>query len=289
MGIVLGANNYGKAETRLVRVYRDTDRHELRDLSVTTSLRGDFASAHVVGDQSKTLPTDSQKNTVFAYAKQVGVRQIEDYALALATHFVDDVGPVRGAHVEVKEYAWERIVVDGRGHDHGFVRKGQEVRTAAAAVDGTGAEQTVTIESGLENLVVLKSTGSEFADFLHDAYTTLAETHDRVMASSLSVRWTYIGTDVDWETSYDEIRQTLLETYATVHSLALQQTLYEMGKAVLERLPTVAEITLIAPNIHHFAVDLEPFGLENHGEVFYVADRPYGLIEATVRREADPS
>lgn len=289
MGIVLGPNNYGKAETRLVRIYRDTARHEIRDLSVTTSLRGDFAAAHVAGDQSNTLPTDSQKNTVFAYAKQVGVRQIEDYALALATHFVDDIGPVHGARVDVKEYAWQRIVVDGGDHDHSFVRAGQEVRTTAVTVNGAGPEQTAAVESGLNDLVVLKSTGSEFAGFLQDHFTTLAETHDRVMATSLAVRWAYAGTGVDWGASYDAIRQTLLETYATVHSLALQQTLYEMGKAVLERQPAVAEITLTAPNIHHFAVDLEPFGLENPGEVFYVADRPYGLIEATVRREADPT
>lgn len=289
MGIVLGPNNYGKAETRVVRIYRDTARHEIRDLSVTTSLRGDFAAAHIAGDQSSTLPTDSQKNAVFAFAKQVGVQQIEDYALALATHFVDDVGPVHGSRVEVKEYAWQRIGIDGKGHDHSFVRTGQDVRTTAVAVDGVGTEQTAVVESGLADLVVLKSTGSEFAGFLRDRYTTLADTHDRVMATSLTARWAYTGTGVDWGASYDAIRQTLLEMYATVHSLALQQTLYEMGKAVLERQPAVAEITLTAPNIHHFAVDLEPFGLENPGEVFYVADRPYGLIEATVRREADPT
>jgi urate oxidase len=42
------------------------------------------------------------------------------------------------------------------------------------------------------------------------------------------------------------------------------------------------------PNKHHFAVDLRPFDLENDNEVFYAADRPYGLIEGTVTRDDAP-
>ena len=83
MGIVLGANRYGKAEVRVVRVDRDTPRHEVYDLCVSTALRGDFAAAHVAGDQANVLPTDTQKNTVFAYAKEKGVGEIEDFALGL--------------------------------------------------------------------------------------------------------------------------------------------------------------------------------------------------------------
>ncbi|MGH3448751.1 MAG: factor-independent urate hydroxylase, partial [Nocardioidaceae bacterium] len=255
------------------------------------ALRGDFGAAHTAGDQATVLPTDSQKNTAYAYAKKAGVDQIEDYALTLGRHFVDDVASVRGAKVEVEEYAWERIDVGGHGHDHSFVRSGQEVRTTAVTIDGVGESQQCWVLSGLHDLVVLKSTGSEFAGFLTDDYTTLEETHDRVMATALSVRWRHsdAGTDTDWDTSYDAIKATLLEQFATVHSLALQQTLYEMGKAVLEQQPAVAEIRLSAPNIHHFAYDLDRFGLNNAGEVFQVADRPYGLIEATVQRDDAPA
>ena len=288
MGIVLGPNQYGKAENRVVRIDRDTPRHAMHDLNVSTALRGDFDDAHTTGDQAQVLPTDTQKNTVFAFAKARGVDQIEDFALSLGRHFVDDVEPVTGSRVEVEEYAWDRIEVDGAGHDHSFVRRGQDVRSTVVTVDGSGDDQQAWVVSGLRDLVVLKSTGSEFAGFLHDEYTTLAETHDRVMSTSLAVRWRYRGVDVDWRTSYDVIRATLLEKFAAVHSLALQQTLYEMGKTVLERQHDVAEIRLSAPNIHHFAVDLERFGLDNSGEVFHVADRPYGLIQASVRRDDGP-
>jgi len=279
--IVLGDNQYGKAETRLLRVYRDTPRHEIRDLNVSTSLRGDFDEAHLTGDQSAVLPTDTQKNTVFAFAKERGVGAIEEFALALARHFVEDVPAVSAARVSVDEYAWDRAPADGQAHDHTFVRRGQETRTTVATVDGSGGY----VVSGLAGLVLLKSTGSEFRGFLVDRYTTLAPTPDRVLATSLTVRWRYEPvSSADWDLAYADIRGLLVSRFATVHSLALQQTLWEMGKAVLEVRPEVAEIRLSAPNKHHFLVDLAPFGLDNPGEVFIAADRPYGLIEAAVQR-----
>jgi urate oxidase len=285
MAIVLGANQYGKAETRVVRIYRDTDRHEIRDLNVCTLLRGEFADAHVHGNQASVLPTDTQKNTCFAYAKEKGAGEIEEYALELARHFASDVESVSRARVEVEEYRWERISVAGAGHPHAFVRAGQDVRTTAVTVEGKGSAQQAWVIGGLKDLVVLKSTGSEFAGFLKDRYTTLPETRDRVLATSLTARWRYQVLQAGWGEAHAQIRQILLERFAQVHSLALQQTLWEMGKAVLEARGDVAEIRLSAPNKHHFLADLEPFGLQNPGEVFYAADRPYGLLQCAVERD----
>jgi urate oxidase len=285
VGIVLGANQYGKAETRVVRIYRDTPRHEIRDLNVSTALRGDFAAAHVDGDQSAVLPTDTQKNTAFAYAKQVGVASPEDYALALAGRLLEAAPAATGARVAVDEYAWERVQVDGRGHDHTFVRRGQEVRTAVVG----RTREAAAVESGFRDLVILKSTGSEFKGFLRDEYTTLPEADDRILATSLDARWRHRpdAQPSDWDASYAAVRSLLTATFATTYSRALQETLYAMGRAVLEAHDEIAEISFSAPNKHHFLVDLAPFGLENPGEVFHAADRPYGLIEATVTREGD--
>ena len=288
MGIVLGPNRYGKAETRVVRIVRDTARHEIRDLNVSTSLRGDFASAHTAGDQSHVLPTDTQKNTAFAYARKHGVTSPEDYALALGRRLLEATPAANGATIGVEEYAWDRIDVDGAGHDHAFVRRGGEVRTTQ--VDLTGDRAVVV--SGLKDLVVLKSTGSEFKGFLRDEYTTLPDADDRILATALRATWRHTGADpigggVDWNASYDAVRALLLATFATTYSRALQETLYAMGRAVLEADEGIAAISFSAPNKHHFLVDLEPFGLDNPGEVFVAADRPYGLIEATVTREEE--
>lgn len=281
MGIVLGENRYGKSETHVVRVVRAAPRHEIRDLVVSSWLRGPFADAHLVGDQSAVLPTDTQKNTVFAYAKLVGVGSPEQFAVALARHFVDDVGPVSEARVTVDEHRWERATVDGSPHDHTFVQRDREVRTVAV----TALADATHVLSGVHDLVLLKSTGSEFSGFLVDEFTTLQPTTDRVMATALSARWRWSTPPGDADTAYEAVRAQLVSRFGAQHSLALQQTLWEMGRGVLEARGDVAEMRLSAPNRHHFLADLEPFGQQNPGEVFYAADRPYGLIEVEVRRD----
>ena len=288
MAIVLAGDQYGKAETRVVRIYRDAPRHQIRDLNVSTALRGDFAAAHLAGDQAQVLPTDSQKNTCFAYAKEHGGGAVEDYALALARHFTADIASVRRAHVGVQEYRWDRVTAGGAEHPHTFVRSGQEIRTAAVTSDVTGGSHRTWVISGLRDLVVLKSTGSEFTGFLKDRYTTLAEATDRVLATSLTARWRYATTDIGWDEAFGHIRQIMLERFAGLHSRALQQTLWEMGSAVLRARDDIAEIRLSAPNKHHFLVDLEPFGLANPGEVFHADDRPYGLIQCAAGRDGAP-
>lgn len=284
MGIRLGPNRYGKAESRVVRIVRDTPRHEIRDLNVSTSLYGDFTAAHTDGDQSQVLPTDTQKNTAFAFAKKYGVDSPEDYALVVGRRLFEATPAAHGAMVKVSEYAWDRIRVDGSGHDHAFVRRGGEVRTTSVHV----SPGRTSVDSGLRELVVLKSTGSEFTGFLRDEYTTLEEADDRILATELQADWRYSRfDDIDWNASYASVRALLLSTFATTYSRALQETLYLMGKAVLEAHDEIDLISFKAPNKHHFLVDLEPFGLDNPGEVFIAADRPYGLIEATVTRGED--
>lgn len=281
MAVVMGPNQYGKAEVRMVAVDRGGPRHHLRDLTVSTTLRGDFTEAHRTGDNSAVLPTDTQKNTVHAFAQQQPVGEIEDFALRLAHHFVESQPAVREAQVQIEEHAWERVPVGGSGHDHAFHRAGDEKRTAAVTFDGAQAH----VLSGLRDLVVLKTTGSEFRGFPRDGYTTLAETDDRVLATAVTARWRHLQPRGDWAKNFAAVRADLLETFATTHSRALQHTLHEMGRIVLDKHSGIAEVRMSLPNKHHFAVDMTPFGMANRNEVFFVSDRPYGLIEGTVTRD----
>lgn len=297
--IVLGANQYGKAEVRLLRVDRTEPAHVLHDLNVSVTLAGAFEAVHLTGDNTAVLTTDAQKNTVFAFAAEHGVGQIEAFAQLLARHFVAGQGPVTRARVAIEEYAWE----PAGGTGHSFARSGREIRTATVTHDGT----STWIVSGLRDLVLLNTTGSEFWGFARDRYTTLAETKDRILATAVNARWRHAepaadwaadGTandgaadgGADWAASYQRARELMIEAFAGTHSFSLQQTLYAMGKRVLEGLPGVAEIRLSLPNKHHFDVDMSPFGVDSSGEVFYAQDRPYGLIEGTVRRDdLDPA
>jgi urate oxidase len=284
VAITLGPNQYGKAEVRLVTVNRTSEIHHIKDLTVSTSLRGSLERTHLTGDNSDVVATDTQRNTVYAFAKESPVGEIEDFALRLGRHFVDEFGHITGARVMIDEHGWDRITVGGKPHGHSFSLAGNEKRTTAITVQGDRA----WVVSGLDDLVVLKSTGSEFHGFPRDKYTTLAETNDRILATAVTARWRYQGSavlDTDWAKSHHKIRQVMLETFAIKHSLSLQQMLYAMGEAVLRARPEVAEVRLSLPNKHHFLVDLAPFGLPNDNEVFYAADRPYGLIEGTVLRD----
>jgi urate oxidase len=285
MAISLGYNQYGKAEVRLVHVDRSTPVHRIKDVNVTSQLVGDFAATHLTGDNSAVIATDTQKNTVYALARLGGVGAIEEFALRMARHFVDRYPQVTGSRQEVEEYSWERITTSESGpHDHAFARGSAEVRTTVATLHG--ADEVVI--SGLTNLTVLKSTGSEFHGFPQVEYTALVETTDRILATAVSARWRYIGVAVDWDNAFADVRQILLDRFALTHSLSLQQTLYAMGTGVLEAHPEIAEIRFSMPNEHHFLVDLSPWGLDNPNEVWFAADRPYGLIEASVVRDDAP-
>ena len=290
MAIVLGANQYGKAEVRVVAVDRSSPRHTFVDLNVSSSLRGDFAAAHTAGDNAHVLTTDAQKNTVFAFARD-GVASPEAFALRLARHFAGSYDWITGARVAVDSYGWERIRAGGAEHDHAFRKAGAEVRTAVVTVDGDRAH----VLAGIGDLVVLKTTGSEFWGFPRDRYTTLAETRDRILATAVTARWRYTDVELDFDGTFGAVRNVLLETFATTHSLALQQSLYAMGEAVLEQFPGIAEIRMSMPNRHHFLQDLSHCGLDNTPDgggpvVYHADDRPYGLIEgAVLRDDAEPA
>jgi urate oxidase len=280
MGFVLGHNQYGKAENRVVRVFRDGDPHELVDYNVSVALSGGQDAPHLTGDNAPVLPTDTQKNTVYAFAKEDDVvAQPESFGIRLARHFVDNTEPITRARVKLEMYPWSRL-----SNPHAFTRDGRYVRTATVTYDGS----TTWVVSGVRDLWILKTTDSEFTGFLEDRYTTLQPATDRIMATSLVAEWWHTSEDVDWGKSFDGAVQALLDTYGNHYSLAHQQTLFEAGKAVLTGQPEIAEIRFSAPNKHHFVYDLARFGIENNNEVFHADDRPYGLQELTVRRDDAP-
>lgn len=284
MARTLGHLQYGKAEVRVVRVYRDRDPHEIVDHTVSLTVAGDIAASYETGDNSACLTTDTMKNTVNAMARERGevARTPESFALALATHLRETVASVRQARVTVDTRPWVRLAAGGSPSPHAFALDGGRVDTASAVA----GEQALTLVSGVRELVLLKTTDSEYGGFLRDRFTTLAPTDDRVLATSVTGQWAHTDPSGqhDWADERAKALGALTGAFAAHHSKALQQTLVVMGEAVLDAVPTVAEVRLSLPNRHHFLVDLSPFGLDNPGEVFHADDRPYGLIEGTVRR-----
>ncbi|MCA2214791.1 factor-independent urate hydroxylase [Jidongwangia harbinensis] len=278
MAIVLGPNRYGKAEVRLVRVTRDGDTHHLADLTVGIALAGDLAATHQRGDNSGVLPTDTMKNTVYAFAKEHGVAEPESFALRLARHFVADQAQVHTARVSVEAYGWDRL------GPHSFQRQGSWTRTCTVTHGGDGTQ----VVTGITGLVLLNTTASEFHGYVTDRYTTLPETTDRILATAVDARWRHLTDAAPWDDSFRGARDALVAGFVDTYSYSLQQTLYAMGTRLLTDRPEIAEVRLTLPNKHHYPVDLAPFGQDNAGEVFLAGDRPYGLIEGTVTRDDAP-
>ena len=280
---VLASARYGKSEVRLLHVRRDDGRHEISDLNVSTSLAGDFAATYLNGDNAGVLTTDAQKNAVYALARRHGPLPAEEFGGRLGRHFTS-VPSVDRATARIEQYGWRRIDAAGAPHPHSFERQ-SGTRIASVIVHADGRSEAV---AGAGELVLLKSTGSEFRGFLRDEYTTLAPAGDRILATVADARWRFEGPPPDWDASFAAAAAALREAFAVSYSRSLQQTLYSMAEAVLAACPRACEVRLSLPNRHHFLADLSPFGLDNPGTVFHVADRHYGLIEGTVLRPGAP-
>jgi urate oxidase len=274
----LSWNRYGKARIRLVKVRRSREPHELLDLTLDVRLEGAFDAVYVEGDNTSCLATDTMKNTVYAMARQDDIEHVEVFAERLASHFAGKPG-VSLVRVSALEHRWDRLAVGGRPHPHAFLQPGGEQWTAVVSHDRSGTR----IVSGVTNLVVLKTTDSAFAGFPRDRFTTLPESDDRILATSITAEWQY-RTSMREFGARESIRRALIETFAAHESRSVQHTVYAMANAALAVCPDIEEVTLTLPNRHHLLVDLKPFGLDNPTEVFVATAEPYGVIEATVRR-----
>jgi urate oxidase len=270
-------NSYGKSRVRLTKIIRRTDRHELFEVSIDIRLEGDFANSYLDGDNRKVIATDSMKNTVYVLAAEKQFESIEEFAILLARHFKTTYSQVRSATVEISRDRWERIAVDGQPHPHAFAGAGSEQQICK--FDGE------TLHGGIRGLQVVKTTASEFSDFVTDRYRTLRDAKDRIFGTVVNGDWEYASEKADFNAAAESIRRALLVAFAKHHSLAVQQTLLVMGEAALSACPNIKTISLEMPNKHRIPFDLKPFGLENRNEVFVTTDEPYGLIRGTVARK----
>jgi urate oxidase len=280
--IVLGQNSYGKSGVRLVKVKRGAGRHELWDLDVAVALEGDFEAAYVEGDNAGLLATDTMRNTVYALARDHLTGSIEEFGLALVDHFLEAGPTVERAEVSITQFPWNRIEVDSCGHEHSFVRASGE-RTAKVT-RAEGGDRSV--KAGFDNLLVMKTTQSGWEGFLKERFTTLPDTDDRILATVATAEWSYgKDVDLDFDGLWGGVQDRILATFTDHYSTSVQNTLYRIGKTVLEAFPEVEKIRLSFPNKHHIPYDLSRFGMENPNEIFWATDEPYGLIEGSVERE----
>jgi urate oxidase len=280
--IELAENRYGKSRVRLMKVTRHDHGHDLREWTVQVLLKGDFESAHLDGDNSKILPTDTMKNTVYSLARTSKATSMEDYAKELVDFLLGRNPQVSSASVRIESTMWKRLTVDGKPHPSTFMRGSGELQTASIErAQGKG----FVVLSGLDNLVLLKTANSGFEGYIKDSLTTLPETKDRLFGTAVRAEWHYTSSALDFDTVRTRLRETMLNTFAYHESKSVQQTLYAMAESALEATPEIDEIEITMPNKHCLLVDLSRFGQDNPNEIFVPTDDPHGYIEARIRRK----
>ncbi len=277
----LGANSYGKSRVRLSRITRLKDSHEFNEWTVKVMLEGDFDASYTKADNSRVLPTDTMKNTVYFVARNSKAVTIESFATELGDHFLANNAQVSGVLIEVAERAWEPLMVDGVPDPTTFKLGGPEVQTVRAVRD-QGREWSV--RSGVSGLTILKTTKSAFTGYIVDKLTTLKPATDRIFGTSAMITWDYAAASPDYAQSRKRVVAALLKTFAAHDSMSVQHTLFDMGKAALDAAPEIARIHLSMPNLHHLLANLSPFGQDNPNHIFVPIDEPHGTIEATIER-----
>ena len=280
--IKLAENRYGKSRVRVVKVQRHPDRHDFRDWTLEILLEGDFESCFVTGDNSKILPTDTMKNTVYSLARTSRAECMEEFGKELIAFFLERNPQVSALSVIVSEKTWEHLETNGKPHPTTFVQSSCECQTAEISATRDGVP---LVRSGLENLVILKTAGSEFVGFIKDHLTTLPEATDRLFGTAVRARWSYSSPGGPFASSRSKIREILLSVFAGHTSKSVQHTLYAMGETVLARVPEITDIELTLPNKHCLLVDLSRFGQDNPNEIFVPINEPHGYIEACIRRQ----
>jgi urate oxidase/2-oxo-4-hydroxy-4-carboxy-5-ureidoimidazoline decarboxylase len=259
------AHSYGKDA---VSVYR-TDGERLFACEVRMMLRGDaFETSYTEGDNSLVVATDSMKNFVHRTALEHAGGGLEDFLAEIGRRFVDRYGHVRTVELRAREtvFAPRAGTVFQRLYDDCAVAE------ATFSDDGTHVER-----SGREGLHLVKLTGSAFAGFLRDEFTTLPETHDRPLFVHLDTGWH--NADYARRADGEGVRDTLVATFAEFASESIQHLVHEMGARVLERFPEIDSVAFAAEN------RLWDTAEQDAGATVYTDARPpFGVITLSLDR-----
>ena len=277
----LNSHRYGKARVRVLKILRAEDRQSIKEIDVAAMLEGDFESSYTNGDNTKVVATDTIKNTINVLAKEQLGEEIEPFATTLGQYFLTRYKQARSAKIDISERDWRRMEIEGKPHPHSFAAGGDAKMFTRVICTG----DSTTVESGIRDLVILKSTGSGFENYPKDEFTTLPETADRILATSFSATWAFTKSPSSYREKNEKIISAMLKVFANNYSPSAQTTLFQMGEAALAACPEISHVDLAMPNKHYLLVDLMPFGLKNNNEVFTPTDAPHGQIEATVSRE----
>ncbi|KAM9998476.1 hypothetical protein ACTFIY_008128 [Dictyostelium cf. discoideum] len=276
-------NRYGKARVRVLRVFKGPNEyHKVFDFDCRVLLRGEeFSETYLTGDNSKVVATDTMKNTVYVIAQKEEFKSLEEYGILLGKHFLATYSWVNGVEVVMRENQWRRIKTsNGKEQAHSFQRD-REIHSVTVT---SSREKSPVVVSGIDDLLIMKTTQSGFEGFHRDRYTSLKETKDRIFATVVTANWTYNTLSVDYSKVFEQFKLSVFDIFAQTYSRSVQETLFLIAKDVISKVPQVEQVHLSLPNKHAFGFDFSRLNIENNQTVFQPVEEPSGLIEGTIKR-----
>lgn len=291
-------STYGKQLVKFLKVRKDAAnpaKQEVLEATVRVLLKGGFDTSYTHADNSSIVPTDTVKNTILVEARTTDVFPIERFAAHLAQHFVNKYAHVASVNVNIVQAKWTKYAVNGKVHDHSFLKDGADKRVTDLTYSRNGEW---TLASSLKDLTVLKSTGSGFTNYNVCDYTTLKPTEDRILSTDVDCVWKFdhrkIGSIANvakladkgiFDQYWAAVNKVTLDRFALENSPSVQATMYNMASDILALCEYIYNVSYTLPNKHYILFDLKWKGLDNDNVLFYPASDPSGLIKCTVGRE----
>ena len=255
-----------------------------------------FTEAYTEGDNTNVVATDTMKNFIHRESLDFDGSTLEGWLHFLGRRFLDTYSQMERLRVSGEEIRFDaaRVPVPGGGFEDSAVlyHRRHDDRSVASLEVGRSDDGSVIlgdVRSGRIGLDLMKTTGSAFADFPRDEYTTLPSREDRLLFTHVDIAWRYadprvpIDPDPTQYVASEQVADLAAVVFHDFVSLSIQHLVNEIGERMFERYPALTEISFEAQN-RTFDVAEESTADELR-KVYTDPRPPYGRIGLTMSRD----
>ena len=254
-----------------------------------------FEAAYTDGDNTNVVATDTMKNFIHTESLDFEGSTLEGWLAFLGNRFLTTYPQMERLRMIGEEIRFDAAPIPdgGGGFVHSpvlFHRNPGDRGWAALDLDRDGDAAVVTdLQAGRIGLDLLKTTGSAFADFPRDEYTTLPSKEDRLLFTHIDIRWRYAdaATAVEPRVAEYVAPEQVADLAAVVFhdfvSLSIQHLIHEIGLRMFERYAALTEITFDAQNRTFDTTDESES--DQRRKVYTDPRPPYGSLGLTMHRD----
>jgi urate oxidase len=227
------------------------------------------------------VPGEAIKNLVHRVVRERGraVEVIETLGIAICDAILQAYPSIGLARVDIAEQPWARLDAGGKAQGQAFMPAGVERRTVVVSGNGT----RTAVQAGLENLVLLRTSGFVPSSGGRPVDADAADGLQRMFLATLGARWAYSSGDIAFAPYRTGVRQAIVETFAWHKGPAILDTLRAMADVVLASYQEIAQVSLTLQERPYRPVDLLDLSVDRDA-LFVAHDEPVGVVEISVER-----